>query len=219
MKKLILFIICFGFGVLGIFNYFIWQPVEETSVPQPVRVTPKKTLDPKALLDNPPKDSIKGTLTAMDGEVKWQSRAATKSAAIAKLQPISQGELIETGDGGTVEVSFNDTITAALFEKSSLDFPQTLPDKFMFVQRSGEIVYTNSDDPALSVRSRALLALLTNGSMRISILEDEPTITIENIEGDIEIAYNDADLVSQVITLKSRETFIFDTEVRSGEVL
>ncbi len=218
MKKLILFIICFGFGVLAIFNYFIWQPVAETTVQQPARVTPENTLVPKILLDNPPKNSIKGTLTAMDGEVKWQSRAATESAKITKLQPIQQGELIETGEDGTTEISFNDDITAALSEKSSLEFPQTLPSKFVFVQRSGEVVYTNSKKFALSVRSRALLALLTNGSMRISILEDEPTITIENIKGDIEIAYNDIDLVSQVITLESGETFVFDTENKEGEI-
>lgn len=219
MKKLIIFIICVVFGILGILNYFIWQPIEETSVAQTISVTPEKKLDPKVLLDNPPKESIKGALTALDGEVKWQSRAATESATITELRPIQQGEFIETGEDGATEVSFTDSITAQLSPKSSIDFPQTLPKKFVFVQRSGEVLYTNSENDRISVRSRALISLLTNGSMRISIDEEEPTITVENIEGDIEIAYNDADLISQVVTLDPGDIFVFDTEERTGEVL
>ncbi len=219
MKKLILFIICFAFGILIILNYFIWQPIKEPPSPKETKTTQVEKLDPKELIDNPPKNSIKGELTTLDGEVKWQSRAATESAAITELQPIQQGELIETGEDGTVEVSFENAITASLSEKSSLDFPQTLPDKFMFIQRSGEVLYTNSKDFALSVRSHALISLLKNGSMKITIAEDEPVITVQNTEGIVEIAYNDSDLVSHIVTLESGETFSFDTEERTGEIL
>jgi hypothetical protein len=219
MKKFILFIICFAFGILIILNYFIWQPIEKTPAPKETKTTQVEKLDPKELIDNPPKNSIKGELTTLEGEVKWQSRAATESAVITELQTIQQGELIETEEDGTAEVSFEDTITASLSKKSSLDFPQTLPDKFMVIQRSGEVLYTNSNNSALSVRSRALISLLKNGSMKITIIEDEPVITIENIKGTIQIAYNDSDLESHVITLTEGEIFSFDTDERTGEIL
>lgn len=218
MKKLILFIICFAFGILIILNYFIWQPIEETPAPKEIKTTPAEKIDPKELIDNPPKNSIKGEITDLDGEVKWQSRAASESATINAVQPLQQGELIETGADSSASVSF-DTITAELFEQSSLEFPQTLPDKFMFVQRSGEVLYSNPKDSGLSVRSHALISVLKNGSMRISILPDEPVITIENIEGTIQIGYNDSDLESHVVTLKDGDIFSFDTDERTGEIL
>lgn len=218
MTKFIIFIICLAFGILAILNYFIWQPVEETPAPKTESIVKETALDPKALLNNPPKDSIKGELTSLNGELKWQSRAASKSAEITQLQPLQQGELIETGDNGTAAITF-DTTTVELSPKSSLEFPQTLPGKFMFVQRSGEVLYENSERAALSVRVRALIALLTTGSMNISILEDEPTITIENIKGTVEVAYNNSNLESHVFTLKPGDVFSFNTEEREGEVL
>src|SRR3989344_4601709 len=107
-NKTVIFCIAFIFGVLGIVDYYIWKPTEaKTNVITPT-VTPFPGLDRKALLDNPPADSIKGELSDITGEVKWQSRASTEFEEITESRQIQQGESLETGEDGKALVTFGE---------------------------------------------------------------------------------------------------------------
>lgn len=219
MNKAIIFIITCILGIIIVVDYFLWKPTESQSE---ITITPSpqqnEQLDKKSLLNNPPPESIKGQITNLIGEVEWQSRAATEFEEITEPQQILQGEIVATKDG-TVDISFNEDMLFSLQEDSELEFVQTLPDKLVLVHRNGTINYENNTSAPLSIRSSSLIALLSNGSMEITRDNEEQQIIITAIQGTVQIAYNNADFISQIVNLEEDETFLFYIEESDGEIL
>ncbi len=219
MNKAIIFAITCILGIIIIVDYYLWKPteteVEPTITPPAVQT---EQLDRKSLLDNPPPESLKGKITNLSGEVQWQSRAATEFQQITEPQQVLQGEILATKDG-TVDIFFNEDIQFSLQEDSEVEIIQTLKDKFVLVHKNGTIDYSNKINAPLSIRSSSLIALLKNGSMQITRDNEEQQITITSVEGTVQIAYNNADFVSQIVNLEEGETFIFYIEESDGEVL
>ncbi len=219
MNKAIIFIITCILGIIIVVDYFLWKPTE-TELEPTITPSPEQTvqLDRKSLLDNPPPESIKGQITNLIGEVEWQSRAATEFEEITEPQQILQGEIIATKDG-TVDISFNEDVLFSLQEDSEVEIIQTLKDKFVLVHKNGIVDYSNNNSAPLSIRSSSLIALIKNGSMQITRDNEEQQITITAIQGTVQIAYNNADFISQIVNLEADETFLFYIEESDGEIL
>ncbi len=219
MRGIIVFIIAFTFGVLGIVDYYIWKPFEEKVITVSPTPTPQTGLDRVALVNNPPSESITGEITTLNGTVMWEARGVTEPVEITEPQQIQQGEILETDKGSKVAIMFTKDISVSMKEESKVEFIQTLQNKMVLMQDAGNVEYTNTTESPLSVRSSAMIILLKNGSMNISYDEKKQTITVDIQRGTATIAYNNADYVSQVIPLKGGNTFLFDIEERDGEIL
>lgn len=187
--------------------------VSETVSPIP---TPTFYFDP----EKPPKDSLVGNILTLNGEVKWKGRVATESAVIKEVQKIQQGEELETGKNSKVVVEFPKVIKLSILPESKLEFGQTLPINLVFVQKLGAVEYQNMSQNDISIKAKRLLIDQEQpGDFLVAMDEEEDEITLNVRKGLTKVAYNNDDLVTQVVEVKEGERFIFDNENRDGQIL
>src|SRR4051812_23316232 len=100
MKKALLILIFSFIGAIIGGGIFIWNHHASESK--------KSTFvkDVPFTIDIPPKNSDRGIISSLKGEVKWESRAATEAARITSPVEIVQAEKLETEEDGNVTVHF-----------------------------------------------------------------------------------------------------------------
>lgn len=182
-------------------------------------MTPTISEESRFSIKEPPKDSKKGMVESMTGEVKWTSRVATEEAALDKPIQIQQGENLETGEEGEVVVKFTDIGIVKMFSKSEVSFIQTLPANFVFSQTKGSVIYSGEGQMPISIRTFHLLTVITQGVVELSISENEPIINIVVKKGKIKVAFNNLKYESQVLELREGEAYIFNDEKLQGDYL
>ena len=179
---------------------------------------PKKTLPvqtSKFSLESAPTQSLRGNISSLSGEIRWLSRTATESALISTPQKIQQGELIQTGKDGKVSIIFP-SISFKLAKNTELEFIQALPFDFVVSQPSGAVEYTNQNaNIPLSIRSMHLLMRLTSGKLTVRIDDEEGQIIVDTIEGEVTVAFNDADNITQTLAIPEDQRLTFDDETRT----
>jgi hypothetical protein len=219
MNKIIIFIISFLFGLIFIVDYFIWNPIQ--TVKEQVKITPipENNLDPKELLDTPPGLSVQGKILNMSGDVQWESRAATEFSQITHPQTLQQGEAVRTGTNSLVELSFGENTSLNVGETSEIDFIQMLQDHFVFKQMSGTVIYTNTKTVPISVKTSSIIVLLSEGEMKITMDKEGKTVAVTMNKGTAQIAYNNADFVSQIVNISQGDVFVYTIAKRKGKVL
>lgn len=215
MIYVLLFLLSFSLSLAG--TYFYSRPqlkneAASTNTPTP---TPSITAFD---LNKAPSLSLKGDVIELAGEVRWQSRIATEAGRLMEPIEIKQQEALETGEDGRVTIVFSGAAQIELSSNSTVEFIQTLPGNIVVSQKQGTVTYSqlHADIP-LTVRWRHLLVKI-EGTAAISQDTEEPLLMITPHEGVITAAYNDLDLKSNVISLESGSTLIFDDETRMYEV-
>ncbi len=201
---------------LGI-TYFYYQKNDRPPLAQMSSSSPKTDSNP-FLVEKPPKDSLVGTILTLDGDVKWQSRTATTPAVLAENISLYQQETVETGEDGIFAALFGNAIEVDLSSNSIVDLTQTLPTNFVINQRKGTVKYVqkNASIP-LTVRSYPLIVKIT-GTTTIKIDDEEEDIILHIESGSITLAYNDFDVVSNVVTAKEGDTVAFDKTTREVSI-
>lgn len=216
MKQLSVTLVLFVGGSLAAF--FLWylhyqSPGLSGSVPTTI---PVQTL---FSLDQAPKNALRGTITSQSGRIDWQSRTAAAPIQLPANIVLQQGETLIASTGATLTASFADAGTIRLGSAANMDIIQTLPDGLVFVQKNGTVTYTARQSLPVSVRSFHLLSTIAAGAMTTSIDTDVGTIKVAVTKGRAIVAFNDTDLISQVIAVDEGKSFLFNDESRSGELL
>ncbi len=217
MKYFKLFIFFFLVGLVASLTYFIFarNKNQAINIHSPISSTPNFNFS----IGQPPKDSVKGIIASMSGNIMWQSRLATEPAQIAKPQTIQQGESLVTGDTGNVSLSFPNFANLTIFPKSELNIIQTLPINFVFEQTTGSVTYEETGSTPVSIRTLNLITKLDSaGALTVIIDKDKGRVTATEKAGSATVAYNDLQFVSQVVALKAGQVLVFDEATRTTSV-
>ncbi len=166
----------------------------------------------------PPKQSVKGQIASMSGDVNWESRTATQPATLLKPRPVQQGELLETGKDGKVTVVFPNAGTIHINQSSHLEFIQTLPVNFVFSQNKGLVDYEKKGNVPFSVRTFHLVVSLENGTYSVNTDADNDIVTIAVHAGSAKIAFNNTQYVTQIVNINEGEQYAFDDTLRQGTI-
>ena len=205
------FVIFFIVGIITAIGYFLLNN-NRASLPIIQSLKPKTQFS----IEQPPKDSIKGTIQSLSGLVKWESRVATESVELIKEIPIQQGENILTGDNGKVAIDFEKKVAINAEPQTSIAVIQTLPVNFVFSQASGSAEYKKLDQIPVSVRSFHLIITI-DGEIKLSVDNQTGLITVEVKKGIAKLGFNDLQYISQVVEVKAGQIYVFDDTNREGE--
>lgn len=210
MRKFLLFAGFFGLGIIVAILYFLVR------ANNPIRViTPKPLIPPTAYSDAyAPKESVKGQIATMSGEIWWIDRISSELTKLATPGAVKQGETYATSDNGILEINFPDYGSVNLTSKSEVGIDQTLPVNFVFDQASGSATFTSLGRSPFSVRSLHLLTTIASGSATINLDYKKHLINLKVISGSIKLAYNDTNLISQVLEILQGKSFRFDDDNR-----
>ena len=166
-------------------------------------------------LQNSPSQSLKGQITSLTGEIHWQSRTASAAAKITSPVTVQQGEILTTGPQSKLSLSFPDTALLNFSPETAIEIIQTLPANLVFRQTQGEAEYLRLNSSPQAIRVKNLL-VQNDGQTTISLHPSKPTVTVSVGSGSAQIAFNDPQLVTQLVSLPSGQTYLFNTDTRQG---
>ena len=209
MKSIFSLIISILIGGIIAVGYFRFA-VDKNPVLSPIS---QNTIDNFSIA-HAPKESIIGNITAMTGDVFWESRVATQPAKIELPVSVKQGENLVTKDDGNATVVFAGIGSIELLPKTETDFVQTLPTNFVVDQKQGTADYTKNGTVPFSIRSLHLLTTIS-GKITLTIDEDELTVTITVKKGSATVAYNNLNYVSQLQRIEEGQKLVFDDNTRT----
>lgn len=216
MKYIFLFIVAVLFGLVITILY---------TAPK-VSPTPERVLTPVATqsamtssfsLPNAPTESIRGSISTMSGAVNWESRIATQPAKLVVPAPLQQGETLQTGDDGKVEITFPNVVSIKQSAKTQINFIQMLPTNSIISQGYGTTEYIQQGNTPLAVRSFGLLTEI-HGDVVITVDKDEDQVIIDVKTGSIIAAFNDLNYLSNVIPVSAGNEFIYDDDTREETI-
>lgn len=164
-------------------------------------------------LTKAPSASLKGNIISLSGTVGWQSRIATAPATITSPQSLQQGESIQTQADGTATIQFPNFGMFLVSPQTTIDFIQTLPVEFVISQNQGIVTYTKNGTVPLSIRALDCIVRQEDkeGRMIVSVNTDQSIVRTVVTKGSAKIAYNDSENVSQIQTVDSGETVVFNS--------
>jgi hypothetical protein len=213
VKSMLIFSVYFLIGFLLVFSYkIVDQKLSSGQLNSPL---PHSSFS----LGVAPRESLRGTVVSLSGEVGWQSRTATQASQIIKPTQIQQGEEIVTGEKGRASVAFSDKVNITINPATQINFIQTLPANILIGQNNGSAEYKNLNNTSLSVRSQDLLIKITRGAVDISVSKTQPRITIDVKEGSITAGYNDLSYKTQVLNAQSGNRLIFRTDTKRASLI
>jgi hypothetical protein len=212
IKNLYLFFIFLFIGIGIAFGYSVWKKEKVTIVQ---KISPQEE---KFSIESPPKQSQKGVVASMSGQILWQSRIAAEPAEIKDLKQVQQAELLATGKESNISINFKDVVTITLSSESEIEFVQTLPINFVFRQNKGEINYLKKGMIPLSIRSFHLLMTFSDGEYLLNTNFDDHTLELTVKKGLVKAAYNNIQYETQTADIKEGEKFIFEDDSRTGKI-
>ncbi len=168
-------------------------------------------------LEEAPNKSLRGKLAKIAGDVKIQTRKATEPAALSSETEIQQGEVLVTGEDGSLTVEFKNGARLRVSAESNVDFAQTLPEHIVIVQKEGNVRYQSAKNSVMSVRSMHLLADIAAGS-DVTIEKDAELLNFTVKKGSVKMAFNDLENITTKIIVAEGETYVFNDDTREGEI-
>jgi hypothetical protein len=204
-SSIIIFAIVFGLSKM--------KDKESTAIPSTTQVITQK--NSAFSLENAPKESLKGKITTMTGEIGWQGRTATEEAKLSSPITIQQGEKLESGEKSNLSLLISDACSVEFWENTEIEIIQTLPTNIVFSQTKGTGEYIKVGNYPVSIRVMNLLADV-DGDVIISINPKKPYVTINTKSGKVTAAYNDSKLVSHEVALIKGQTFTFNYGTKRG---
>lgn len=167
-------------------------------------------------LEEAPKDSLRGEIINLSGEVGWQSRIATEPAELLEKRLIQQGEKLVTKENGNIAVKFASAGTMTMFPETELEIIQTLPINLVFNQLKGKAQYLVGGSSPTGIRCFNLIVNVNNGLINIEIDEATGEITLSLKTGKAMVAYNSPEFDSKVWDLEPGDKFVFYNDERKG---
>lgn len=221
MKQIVFyFLVCLLGGMSALVIYFLSYETRPGSV---VSALPDEEITDGVFktafsIENAPQQSLKGTITAMQGDSWWESRVATEPARLIHPVTLQQGETLIASESGQITAIFPGFLELGLLAPAELAIVQTLPVNLVFQQQKGEVYYSATGKAPVAVRSLRLLTTLPIGKMQIFVDDEKQQIRLTVLEGSATVAYNDQDIVSQVVSVARGQSFIFASDERYGRI-
>lgn len=213
-RYILLFLVVFVVVVAVNFGFYKTKSYESIAVFSPIaEVTTQKASS--FSLENAPTESLKGKITAMEGEIHWQGRIATEPAKLSSPVAIQQGEKLITGEKSKLSLVFPDVCLVEFSEKTEVDVIQALPANIVFSQTSGTGEYVKTGSYPVSIRAMDLL-VEEDGGIVVSLDPEEPIITLTLKSGQATAAFNDSEYVSHEVMFVAGQTFTFNYDTRKG---
>jgi hypothetical protein len=213
VKYLFIFLLTFLLGILGVIGYGILRK----SPGKPIANIIQNATKPTFSIENAPSESIKGLVTQMNGNVFWESRTATEASQIKSAITLQQGEEVQTGENGNVDIQFPKEVSIRIEPKTQIDFVQTLPINFVASIASGSAEFKKLSNVPVTIRTYHLLTKV-DGAMSVNVDETKEIIRIKVISGSITTAFNDRNLDSHVANFNSPREIIFNDLTRRFEL-
>lgn len=158
-----------------------------------------------SLLD-PPSQSLKGLVSKLTGTVMWQSRIADNPTKIDNLANIQQGEAVETGQDGSLSITFPSAAQIDIGPLSKVNMAQTIPNDLVFNQVNGEITYQKLANIPVSVRSmHILIEIIDKATINVDISKG-----IIKVKGGAKVAFNNSANNTRLIEIPAGKTLIFN---------
>jgi len=170
---------------------------------------PYTHIQPASLVLNPPTHALVGSIATMSGVVQKLGRQDEVFQTLNVPSSLVQGETVATGEDGTMEIQFPDSITMYLREMSEISFPELVPPNLFARQKNGVIRYQllNTDNP-WSIRVLRSLVLLDSGEIVVEI--DGSHAWIQQISGSSHIGNISSDNVTTTYILEKGQTARID---------
>ncbi len=202
------------FFVAGYFGtgYFVKESGNK-AVGSTSETTPTESVEYS--FEDPPTESLRGSIATMSGEIHWQSRTATESSKLSDIQEVLQGETYSTKEESALFLVFENVCAVDISEKSQVEIVQTLPVNFVFKQTSGNVSYTKIGENPVSIRALSLLIDI-GGNTAVSIDSEQKYISVKVLSNTATVAYNDAGYVSHQIKIEEGKTYTFNHGTRKG---
>lgn len=219
MKALLLIVIFILGSVIASVMYALVNrnvPVNPVAVVSDPTPTPSRTA---FSIENPPSESISGTITDISGDMWLVPRESTEPAKLAGTELIKQGEKLIASDSGQITVTFPQLGQMRMIPESEVDVVQTLPVDLVFQHYKGTTEYERIGTVPLSVRSFRLLVSVTEGRIRVTTDEEQHTVSVEVLRGQATAAYNNPEIISTLVTIGEGEEFFFNSDTREGSIL
>lgn len=215
--RIFLFIVFLLVGILAIIGYTLFRK----SPGKPINNIIQTVTKPSFSIENAPSEAIKGTVTRMSGQVFWEARTATEAAEVNNLVNLQQGEQIQTGETGSMDIVFPNAIQIKAEPKTQIDFVQTLPVNFVASIASGSAEFKKVSTIPVTIRALHLLVKVNStqeaGDLSIGIDEEKGLVNLNIISGSITVAFNDLNLVSKEVNFTSGQRVTFNDLTRSFE--
>lgn len=216
MKNIVLFSFSALIGVLVVSGIYLLTPqAQQKQNAQEIFSSSSPLL---FTAENPPNESLKGMMTALSGDIAWESRMATEPGKITAPVQLQQGEKIKTGIDGRVSVEFASVVNLVVSSQTEIEITQTLLNAFVFRQIEGTVFYEKLGEIPLSIRTLHVLVEQESGGSTIFTDKENMFITITVKSGTIRVAYNDLNLKSRVIKISAGNRFDFNDETRVGKI-
>lgn len=215
MRRILIFVVALLIGA-SIMILYVRKTVYQNQTPTINKSTKQKPL--AFSLEDAPTESLKGIVTLSNGIINWESRVASTESVLDITQPIQQGEYIRTNNTSQIAITFSDVATVSARENTQLEFTQTLPSSIVINQPKGTAEYTTSGLSPLSVRTLHLLTQQTKGDTVIAINDELPLITIHPLTIAVQVAFNDTDNISTVLTIPLGKTLTFNDDTRKASI-
>jgi hypothetical protein len=212
MRTVLLFLLflLIGFTIVGGYRYITFT---QKSLPEIV-----PTIATEFSLKNAPSESLLGTIASMSGTVKWLSRTADKSVKLTAPRSIQQGETLSTGKNGQAIVTIKNDSLINIAPDTDISFVQLLPINFVIEQDKGTVLYTNSQQVPISVRSFGMITIIDKGVVRIEADDKDKTITVTVTKGNVNAGFVDTQYNSNAVTVNAGEQYVFDDKTRQGTI-
>ena len=197
-------------GAIMIILGFLWVSPRNSQV--------LKIILPQSLfsLEKAPTDSLTGEIASISGKVAWQSRIAPVAILINSTTKLQQGEEVDTYNDGTAAINFPEVATMSASSNTEVNFIQTLPENFVVWQKQGAVDYSKIGEIPTSIVALNLLINMDSGDCSISIDKDTSKVTVAVKTGSVTAAFNDLDNNTNVVSIKSGKTYIFDDNTRTS---
>lgn len=169
-------------------------------------------------LADPPSETLRGQIATMSGTVNWLSRTASKPVTLTSPRAIQQGEEVSTGKNGKTNILIKNDTSITLFPNSHINVIQLLPQNFVFAQDKGLVLYVNTINVPVSIRSYDLVTILARGVITIAIDSDNQIVTITVLKGTVREGFEDRQNTSNVVTVNVGSKFIFDETTKEGTI-
>ncbi len=209
MKEVFIFLLTAAIGAGLMIRFLGASP---SSPPKSVKNSQSVTPTHSFSIENPPSETLKGSILARSGVIRWQSRVATEPAVLDNPRPIQQGESVSTDDSGKITIEFKDACLLTVSPESKIEFLQTLPDHLVLAQPAGTVTYHNTAVRPVAVRSRHLLAEIQgDATLAVNPVTSSTVITVSR---EVTVAFNDTDFVTVKKTLTTGR-YEYDDEERT----
>lgn len=183
-------------------------------------LSPTVTGTPPYIDLQPPSRALKGALSAPTGIIQIYKRGA------AEAREMTVQDVAEDGESVIAEAESNGILTFPAFgtielgEFANLTFGSALAQSFLVEQTSGTASYTHiARETVMSVRSRGVLVSIQRAEVFVSTDPETGVVLVRPENGSVTFAYLNENFEKQIVTVKTGEEAIIDTNTATAEVV